>query len=206
MKKKITITIICAVLSCVCLIGTTFAWLTATTPTITNTFTVGNIQITLVETAGTGDATSRSFKMIPGATIDKDPIVTVKPGSEACWLFVKIEETNNTFSDGTKKFVLYDTAEGWEQLVVDGTPVDGVYYRKVGTVGTTVASDTPFSVLRNDKITINKDATAYDLNNATGEKAPKLSFTAYAIQQSGFDAAGKSDDQNAADAWKALNS
>lgn len=63
-----------------CVIGGTLAWLTATTRPVTNTFTVGNVDITLAETTA-------NYKMVPGNTIDKDPTVTVRAKSEACWLF-----------------------------------------------------------------------------------------------------------------------
>ena len=176
MKKKITITIICAVLSCVCLIGTTFAWLTDKTATITNTFTVGNVDIDLKETTGA------TYKMVPGAEISKDPKVTVVGGSEACWLFVKIEETSNTFTSGgaTVKYVNYEIADGWTAL--DG--FSGVYYRQVNANPSTGTVDAvTYSVLANDQIIINSAATAADLATATNTK---LAFTAYAAQQSGL--------------------
>ena len=184
MKKKITLAVICAVLSCVCLIGTTFAWLTDKTATITNTFTVGNIKISLEETKGTEVVGGRQFKMIPGATIEKDPKVGVVDGSEACWLFVKIEETDNTLIDTTKKLVQYTVADGWIQLEVDGNPVNGVYYRQVdANPDTGVVDAVTYSVLASDQVIINPDATAADLAGATNTK---LAFTAYAAQQAGL--------------------
>ena len=69
-----------------CAVGGTVAWLVAKTDPVVNTFTYGDINITLTET--TGD----DYKIIPGVDIGKDPKVTVKAGSEACWLFVKVEE------------------------------------------------------------------------------------------------------------------
>ena len=69
-------------------IGGTIAWLTDKTDAVTNTFTTSDISIELAETKS-------NFKMVPGNTIDKDPKVTVKANSEACWLFVKIEESAN---------------------------------------------------------------------------------------------------------------
>ena len=82
MKKKITL-LLSLVLAVAMGIGGTLAWLTAKTEAVKNTFTVGNINITLTET-------TTNYKMVPGQTIAKDPKVTVKAGSEACWLFVKI--------------------------------------------------------------------------------------------------------------------
>ena len=192
MKKKITITIICAVLSCVCLIGTTFAWLTDKTGTVTNTFTVGNVDIDLTETTGT------TYKMVPGAEISKDPTVSVATGSEACWLFVKIVETNNTFG-GDKKFVSYTKGSAWtlhSTSTVDGVTTS-IYYIKVDanpSTGTVDAVNYP--VLDGNKVTVNSAATATDLAAAETNK-PTLAFTAYAIQQSGFN--------NVADAWNEVS-
>lgn len=192
MKKKITLAVICAVLSCVCLIGTTFAWLTDKTATVTNTFTVGNIKISLEETTGT------TYKMVPGAEISKDPKVTVVGGSEACWLFVKIVETNNTFNTD-QKFVSYTPGAGWtlhSTSTVDGVTTS-IYYIKVdanNADGTVNAVSYP--VLLNNKVLVNSAATADNLNDANTNK-PTLSFTAYAIQQSGFN--------NVGDAWNEVS-
>lgn len=73
-------------------IGGTIAYLVATTEAVTNTFTVGNIQIDLDETTG------ESYKIIPGEAINKDPFATVKSGSEKCYLFVAV--TNNLVIGG----------------------------------------------------------------------------------------------------------
>ena len=181
MKKKITLTVICAVLSCVCLIGTTFAWLTDKTGTVTNTFTVGNVDIDRTETTGS------TYKMVPGAEINKDPKVTVAGGSEACWLFVKIVETNNTFNTD-QKYVSYTKGSSWTLLssTTDAGVTTSIYYIKVDanpSTGTVDAVNYP--VLDGNKVTVNSAATATDLAAAETNK-PTLAFTAYAIQQSGF--------------------
>lgn len=77
MKKKTFIIALCLALVVAFAAGGAIAWLTATTGTVTNTFTVGNIDIDLTET-------TTDYKMVPGNTIAKDPKVTVKAGSEAC--------------------------------------------------------------------------------------------------------------------------
>ena len=90
-KTKIVVLVLALALVLGGVIGGTLAWLVAETPAVTNTFTVGNIDITLTETAATAENNyAPSFKMVPGATIAKDPVVTVVKGSEACWLFVEI--------------------------------------------------------------------------------------------------------------------
>ena len=138
MKRKLII----ALALCLALalgIGGTMAYLTATTGSVVNTFTIGNVGLKLVETEGETEVTTKSYKIVPGETVTKDPTVTVTTGSEPCWLFVKVTEDlgdlNNVFNPETDgKFFTYDLAEGWTKL----TGVDNVYYRTVG-VGTTDA-------------------------------------------------------------------
>lgn len=157
-------------------IGGTLAWLTDKTDPVTNTFTVGNIDITLTETTGT------SYKMVPGNTITKDPKVTVKGGSEACYLFVKVEEENwptFTESDGTRK-VKYGIADGWTAL----TGETGVYYREVRAV----TADTSFDVLAGNVVTVSENLTKTEVSGITTQ--PKLTFTAYAVQKDGITDAG----------------
>ena len=94
-----------------CAVGGTVAWLVSSTDPVVNTFTYGDINITLSETTG------NDYKIIPGVNIGKDPKVTVKKDSEACWLFVKVEKAG-TF--GANK-VTYSIATGWTQG--DGTNI-----------------------------------------------------------------------------------
>lgn len=169
--------------------GATFAWLTAKSDTVVNTFTYGDINITLEESTG------NDYKIIPGVNIEKDPKVTVEAGSEACWLFVKVEEENwptLTYVDGesTMRKVNYDIADGWTKG--DGTNIPAnVYYREVAAN----AADQEFPVLKDNKITVSNTLTKIDINEKlTG--TPKLSITAYAIQKDGMDTAAK--------AWAAI--
>ena len=81
MKKKV-LSIVAVVLVLCCAIGGTLAWLTDRTNPVVNTFTVGDINIELKESE------NLNLKMVPGNTIAKDPKVTVKADSEACYLFV----------------------------------------------------------------------------------------------------------------------
>ncbi len=169
--------------------GATFAWLTAKTDPVVNTFTYGDINITLEETTGS------DYKIIPGVDIEKDPLVTVLAKSEACWLFVKVDEKNwptLTYGDGetTVRKVKYDIADGWAKG--DGTNIPAnVYYREVD------AKDAAqeFPVLKDNKITVSDTLTKIEINEKlTG--TPKLSITAYAIQKDGMD--------TAANAWAAI--
>ena len=179
MKKKV-ISIVAVVLVLCCAIGGTLAWLTAQTAPVVNTFTVGDINIELTET-------TTNYKMVPGNTITKDPKVTVKANSEACWLFVKVEKSSNFDS-----FMTYEMANGWTQG--DGTKIPAnVFYREVAA--TTAATD--FSVLKGDSVSVMNTVTKADLNALTQSTFPTLTFTAYAVQ--------KDNVATAADAWAKAN-
>lgn len=164
-----------------CAVGGTVAWLVAKTDPVVNTFTYGDINITLTETK----PANRQAKIIPGVDIEKDPKVTVKAGSEACWLFVKVEEEGTFVADK----VTYSVADGWTQGDDTDIPAN-VYYREVGAV----TADTDFYVLNGNKVTVSNSLTKEDIANIT---QPKLTFTAYAVQKDGMD--------TAAAAWAAAN-
>ena len=175
--KKTILTIALTAVICFAAVGTTFAWLVAKTPSITNTFTVGDVSITLVETTG------NEYKLIPGHTYAKDPKVTVATGSETCWLFVKAESVNNV-----SNYVTYEIADGWTKLEVSGT--DGVYYREVAADATT----REFSVLAGDTIKVLDSLTTTELATAK-TSVPSLTFTAYAVQKDGFATAAAAWDE-----------
>lgn len=162
-------------------IGGTIAWLTASTSPVENTFTTSDINITLAET-------TTNYKMVPGNTISKDPKVTVQANSEACWLFVKIEESTTPKLDD---YITYEVADGWTQL----TGVSGVYYREVSAT----TADTEFAVLKNNQVTVKNTVTKTMMNDLdkVGATKPTLTFTAYACQ--------KDNVSTAADAWAKLN-
>ena len=174
MKKKLTVSLAVLALVACMTAGATLAWLTAKTSSVTNTFTYGDINIELKETTG------ESYKMVPGNTIAKDPKVTVKANSEACWLFVKVEKSTNF-----DEFMTYGIADGWTKL--DG--VDGVYYREVASP----TDDTVFDVLKDNSVTVKTTVTKEQFNSLTSTTMPTLTFTAYACQKDNVD--------SAADAW-----
>ncbi len=171
MKKKVLTLIMAAVLIIGCSVGGTLAWLTAKTPEVTNTFTLGKVGITLEET--TGD----SYKMVPGQPISKDPVVTVSADSENCWLFVKVQEINNS-----KPFVTYQPASGWTELEATGLQNTKVFYRKVSASD----SEQQFSVFDKDQVNVPDSITKEDFNS---DSKPALVITAYAVQSDGSDSA-----------------
>ncbi len=175
-----------------CAIGGTVAWLTAKTEAVVNTFTYGNINITLDETTG------NSYKIIPGVDITKDPKVTVNPNSEACYLFVKITEENwptFTETDGTTKKVSYGIPNDWKPLAGE----TGVYYREVDAA--TANAGVSYYILKGDEtyphgvVTVSENLTKNEVNGITTQ--PKLTFTAYAVQKDGI--------STAADAWEKVS-
>ena len=162
LSGKLVVTMLAVTLLIGCAIGGTVAWLTAKTEAVVNTFTYGDINITLSETTG------NDYKIIPGVDINKDPKVTVKANSEDCWLFVKVEEEGTFVANK----VTYSIADGWTKG--DGTKIPSdVYYRSV----TASNADQPFGVLSDDKITVSEELTKAEINNLNGAaKTPKLTF------------------------------
>lgn len=181
-STKVFLSLLALVLVVGCAVGGTIAWLTATTEPVVNTFTYGKIKIELTETTGT------EYKIIPGVNISKDPKVTVKADSEACWLFVKVAEKGTFVTDK----VTYSIANGWMPL--DATNHPGVYYREVDAV----TADTNFNVLAGDVtypngvVTVSENLTKAEVNSVAATQ-PTLTFTAYAVQKDGIG--------TAADAW-----
>ena len=169
LSGKLVVALLAVTLLIGCAIGGTVAWLTDKTTAVTNTFTYGNINITLDETTGS------SYKIIPGVDITKDPKVTVKANSEACWLFVKVQEVGTFVADK----VTYSIADGWTKLT-GVTGVDNVYYCKVDAT----TADTDFAVLEGNKVTVSDTLTKEDIKNITTN--PTLTFTAYAVQKDGI--------------------
>lgn len=192
-KTKLLAVVLAMVLVFGCAAGGTLAWLMAKTDPVTNTFTVGDINIDLKEhelladgTLGTGLVTeNRNYKMVPGNKLPKDPFVTVKANSEACWLFIQVTKSANFDT-----YMEFTMADGWDELAGEA----GVYYREVGAT----TADTPFNVLAgtegfaNGYVQVLNGVTKADLE-AAKTAAPTLTFTAYAVQ--------KANVATAADAW-----
>ena len=189
-KKLVTVVsaMFCAVVLVAGSIAGTIAYLTSTAQ-VTNTFTVGNIKITMDETKVDlyGDAVtpaartdSNEYKLIPGHEYKKDPVITVEANSEKCYLFVKVENGISAIEDNSNKIAKQITTDnGWTQLE------EGVYYKVVNTS----ASDQEFTVFSTFKLAGTANVDSY--------KDATIDITAYAIQFDGF--------TDAAAAWSAGN-
>ena len=185
MKKTLTV-IIALVLVVVMSVAGTVAYLTSQA-TVTNTFTVGKVAITLDETKVTeyGDAvpsaapvSANQYTLIPGHTYTKNPTVHVNADSENCWVFVKVTneiaaiEAPASATDPVYVQINQQiTNNGWTAL--EGQ--SGVYY-KTYTKG---QPDKDLEVFQSFKVAGNADISAY--MNKT------IVINAYAIQADGFD-------------------
>lgn len=171
---KVLLIMLCAVVLVVLSVAGTLAYLSVKTDPVTNTFTAGNINIELEQT-GTLD----KAKIIPGKGYAVDPVVTVKEGSEACWLFVQIDKF-----DGFDNYFTYTVLGDWRPIA-DGS---NVYYRQMDATSV----DTPLHILQvktEDPLT-----TLYAKSTLTKKQCNDLNsldldltlnFTAYAVQSFG---------------------
>lgn len=164
-----------------CVVGGTVAWLIDKTNAVENTFTVGNIDITLTETE------DLDLKMVPGNKITKDPKVTVLDGSEACWVFVEVTATNVT------DYLTYTIDDAWTAL----SGVENVYYIDQAALTADNAQDAVYSVLKGDKVTVKEDVTKSQMDALTAGNYPKLTFKAYAVQKDNID--------SVTEAWQRAN-
>lgn len=204
MKKKIVILGLALVLAFALGIGGTLAWLTAQTGTVTNTFTVGDINMTLKEYKVAGNtktelaANARSFKAIPGGTDSKQPELTVTAGSEKCYVYACIENTVK-LNDGTKVATVNVSDTDWVKIGENG---DKAVYRYIGskatsnvvdamsadvtvTVFTTVTYSESITkanrsqITTDDKITI--QGFAYQADNRTQADADAAACTQFSV-------------------------
>lgn len=211
MKKKILVACLCVALAVLTIAGTTLAYLTSH-DTVTNTFTVGNVQIKLDEAQVNADGTlvpnadrvkANSYKLIPGHTYNKDPMVTVLKGSESSYIkmtvtFSKAAELDDIFkpngADLTSIFTGYNAAN-WiakgntEDTTANTRTYEFWYKETVAAPTADVALDALF-----DSITVPGTITNTQLATIEGMT---ITVNAYAIQADGF--------ADADAAWAAFN-
>ncbi len=187
--KKAILLVLCAALLVGASVAGTLAYMTSTAK-VTNTFTIGNVNITLDETKVDVDGkavtpaareTANTYKLVPGATYTKDPTVHVVANSEDSWIFVKVENGISAFeaatADGYTNIAGQIAAKGWTALA----DVNGVYYKEY--TSSTAAVD--LAVFDNFRIADTANSTDGWAN--VGDK--QIVVTAYAIQKQGLDTA-----------------
>lgn len=210
-RSKALLLALCAVLLVAATIFGTMAYLTST-DTVTNTFTVGKVNIKLDEAKANPDGSlvanadrvkANEYKLLPGHTYNKDPMVTVLSGSESSYVkmtvtFSKANELDAIFApDGanlTSIFNGYDAAnwiaKGNTKDETANTRTYEFWYKEaVAAPNGDVALDALF-----DSITVPGEITGAQL--ATIEDMT-ITVNAYAIQADGF--------ADADAAWAAFN-
>lgn len=209
--KKMLMAVVAIVLIVVVSVSATFAYLTAD-DSVENTFTVGKVEITLDEADVNTDGSpvegaervkENDYKLLPGHTYIKDPMVTVKEGSEASYIkmtvtFSKAGALDAIFAptgaDLTSIFDGYDPAS-WiykgntEDATKDTRTYEFWYKDAVGAPDADVALEALF-----DSITVPGTITKEQLATIEGMT---ITVNAYAIQADGFD--------DAEAAWAAAN-
>ena len=206
-KKRFVAILLCVTLVALAAIGATFAYLTSTA-TVNNTFTMGNVKITLDETNVNdpeGDrVTSNTYNVYPGAVVTKDPIVhntgkngayvravvTIEDGMN--WLGLYNENVWTAPQEAAFNAMINNTlGDGWE-LVDIAYDMSGpnhptsdfvatLKYTKVLEAGkdtTAMFSQIAFPT----KLTGNDVTTRIDQNGEFG-----INVVAQAIQADGFD-------------------
>ena len=212
MKKKLLIMSVAMVLVCAFAVGMTIAYLTDH-ETVTNTFTVGNVQIKLDEAdvdeygrvpqgSPAPRVTENTYKLIPGHTYTKDPTVTVLSGSEESYIKMTVTVTKSAEldaifgEDGANLLSIfngYDSAN-WtykgntEDTTANTRTYEFWYKEEVAAPDADVALDALF-----DSITVPGNINNDQLKTIEGMT---ITVNAYAIQADGF--------ANADAAWAAF--
>lgn len=137
MKKKITAIALVVCLVAVAIVGGSLAYFTDEEKA-TNTFTVGNVDITLTEPKWDDHGEAEAETVYPGEPLDKDPTVE-NTGANPCFVRVKVTGLNQFGDKGNivylTKWVEGNLGEGWvlhtdgyfywtKPLVVKGTEND----------------------------------------------------------------------------------
>lgn len=141
-NKRNTVAVVAVLLVCILAIGGTIAYLTSHS-SLENTFTVGQISPIVPEEGGPGgkpipdgDKTNgrlsgnlyepswvKDSKLLPSATIKKDPYVGVGAGSEECEVYVYVK---NTMTNNNR--IYFTINAGWEPVGNYATSFEGDKY------------------------------------------------------------------------------
>lgn len=181
--KKVLVLSLCAVMLVTASVLGTMAYLTSTDEVV-NTFTVGNVAITLDETdvdnstPGDNDRDkANAYKLIPGHEYGKDPIVHVDTNSEDCVLFVKVANEITAIEDAEKSVASQMAANDW--AVVDAN--NGIYVYGSASAPTVVSGGRDAAVFETFTVAGTVD------NTTLASYADKtITVTAYAVQADGF--------------------
>lgn len=211
-SMKAVVVLMALVLLIGCGVGGTLAWLMDHTDTVTNTFTVGDINIKLYEHEldangefkTTETKTINTYKILPGTSEKKDPTVEVLKNSEDCYVFVQVQEVNNVAAEDasgnvTHKYVTWAIDDAvWTELNKNADGTITTYY--LTSNYTLTDADATFNVLKDKKVSYGDSLTKemiemiYETEEENGQtvikvgeidpnKQPKLIFKAFAVQK-----------------------
>ncbi len=184
MKRTVrNIVIVLAVVAiCSAAVLGTMAWLVDTSETVVNKFINTDIEVEVEES--TGD----TYEMIPGWNLTKDPKVTVGEDSVDCWVFVKLEK-----SDNYDNYLIHSVDSAWTQGDGTSIPAD-VYYCKVtddsGLKGQTLSVlaagsmefDSVTYTWGADEVLVRPDVTKAMMDSLTEANYPTLSVSSKVVQ------------------------
>lgn len=178
--RKSLILAACAIMLVCATIAGTLAYLTAT-DSVKNTFTVGNVAITMDETDVDDSTpnedrdTENKYKLLPGQTYTKDPIIHVSATSEDCYVFVKVTNDISAVEAAGDSTIAKQLEEnGWKTVPNESN----VYYKEDA-----VKANANVDVF--DSFTVSDSATNEQLKAIDGKT---IEVTAYAVQAT-FDTA-----------------
>ena len=201
-KKALLLTVCALVLVAATIMGTV-AFLTSTDKVV-NTFAVGKLAIELDEakTNDNGDGTvvpgvdrvkENGYKLVPGHHYTKDPVVHLAANSEACYVFIDVNneligaiKNGHYNAEGTDGFytpalgILEQITElnGWNPIM---NPKTGktMFYKAIDAATAKAGVDLPvFGYFDVDSAKTQTQLEAYE--------GKTITVTAYACQQDGF--------------------
>lgn len=182
--RKALMLIICAALLVSATVMGTLAYLTSD-DTVTNTFSIGKVEITLTE-APVGEngkkidgdrVKANKYKLYPGKEYDKDPTVFVDANSEDCYIYVTVANGISAI-EGDTTIAAQMATKGWTEIGNTGVYTDNKVHKPKD------------EVVVFEHFTIDSAVKSVsDYENA------QIVVKAYAIQKEGF--------ANATAAWEA---
>ena len=202
MKKtsKALLLMLCAVLLVAASVLGTMAYLTSQ-DSVTNTFTVGKVQIKLDEAKANADGTlvqgadrvkANSYKLLPGLTYAKDPMVTVLKGSESAYVKMTV-----TFSKAAQLDAIFAPNGANMTSIFNGYDSNNWIYK--GNTENTAANTRTYEFWYKEAVAAPTDNVALDalfdsitvpgsINNDQLKTIEGMTITvnAYAIQADGF--------------------
>lgn len=198
-KKKIVSIALAAALAATAIVGSSLAYFTDTEEK-TNTFTVGNVDITLTEPKWDADINNKD--LIPGKTIPKDPTITVAEGSETAYTFMKVEVSEDfadlmkAYATETGKTTPEEVIAAWFTTEASPKVMERNLEERYVILGVLSPKEAGQSVTYFDEVKVPAEVTQ-EMIKANGTYTIKV--TAYAIQAEGFyDETDKQESRQAA--------